>query len=113
VAAELADCGVQALRLYEQRGLINPSRTAGGTRRYSLDNVNEARRITDLLDTGLNLAGISQILQLEQELILIKVEIAQLKEQLRARSGLQDTGKTAPAPAGTRRRRASPPRASR
>jgi DNA-binding transcriptional MerR regulator len=106
VAAELAECGIQALRLYEQRGLISPARTAGGTRRYSLDNVNEVRRITDLLESGLNLAGISQIFQLEHELNAIKAEVAQLKEQLQA-TGRPEKGQVVRAPAGTPRRATS------
>jgi MerR family transcriptional regulator, heat shock protein HspR len=111
VAAELAECGIQALRLYEQRGLISPARTVGGTRRYSLDNVNEVRRITGLLDSGLNLAGISQIFRLEHELDAIKAEVAQLREQLQATGRPEKADQAVRTPAGTRRRAA--PRASR
>jgi MerR family transcriptional regulator/heat shock protein HspR len=64
-AAELAGMGVQNLRLYEQRGLITPARTDGGTRIYSADDVDRLRRIGELLAAGLNLAGISQVLALE------------------------------------------------
>ena len=58
VAAELVGMGVQNLRLYEARGLLEPDRTDGGTRRYSADDLDRLRRIGDLLDAGLNLAGI-------------------------------------------------------
>ncbi|MGQ0629649.1 MAG: MerR family transcriptional regulator [Sporichthyaceae bacterium] len=78
VAAELAECGVQALRLYEQRGLVTPARSAAGTRRYSLDNVHQARRIAGLLGTGLNLAGIAQVFALEAENAALRAQIAQL-----------------------------------
>jgi MerR family transcriptional regulator/heat shock protein HspR len=67
VAAELLGMGVQNLRSYEARGLVQPERTTGGTRRYSTDDLNRLRRIGDLLDAGLNLAGISMVLDLEAE----------------------------------------------
>ena len=65
VAAELVGMGVQNLRLYEARGLLEPDRTDGGTRRYSADDLDRLRRIGDLLDAGLNLAGIGMVLDLE------------------------------------------------
>ena len=65
VAAGLVGMGVQNLRLYEARGLLEPSRTAGGTRRYSDDDLARLRRIGELLDEGLNLAGIGKVLGLE------------------------------------------------
>jgi DNA-binding transcriptional MerR regulator len=65
VAAELVGMGTQALRLYEARGLLEPHRTSGGTRRYSADDLDRLRRIGELLDGGLNLAGIAMVLQLE------------------------------------------------
>ncbi len=67
VAAELVGIGVQNLRLYEARGLFEPDRTEGGTRRYSADDLDRLRRIGDLLDAGLNLAGIAMVLELEEE----------------------------------------------
>ncbi len=66
VAAELVGMGVQNLRLYESRGLVDPERTDGGTRRYSVNDLERLRRIGDLLDAGLNLAGIGMVLDLEQ-----------------------------------------------
>lgn len=65
VAAELVGMGVQTLRLYEARGLLEPERTEGGTRRYSADDLDRLRRIGDLLDAGLNLAGVAMVLDLE------------------------------------------------
>jgi DNA-binding transcriptional MerR regulator len=59
--------GTQNLRLYEARGLLAPDRTGGGTRRYSVDDLDRLRRIGDLLADGLNLAGISMVLDLENE----------------------------------------------
>jgi len=65
VAAELAGTGVQNLRAYEARGLLLPERTAGGTRRYSANDLVMLRRIGDLLDAGLNLAGIALVIPLQ------------------------------------------------
>ncbi len=67
VAAELLGVDVQSLRLYERRGLLEPARTAGGTRRYSGDDIDRLRRITELLAAGLNLAGIALVLHLEAD----------------------------------------------
>jgi MerR family transcriptional regulator/heat shock protein HspR len=67
VAAELAGTGVQNLRTYERAGLVAPARTEGGTRRYSPDDVERLQRIVELLDGGLNLAGVTLVLQLEAD----------------------------------------------
>jgi MerR family transcriptional regulator, heat shock protein HspR len=72
VAAELVGMGVQNLRLYERRGLIDPHRTEGGTRRYSEEDLARLRRIRELLAEGLNLAGISMVVQLESENALLR-----------------------------------------
>ena len=81
VAAELVGMGVQNLRAYEARGLLEPERTDGGTRRYSADDLDRLRRIGDLLDAGLNLAGISMVLDLETQ-----------NSELRAKDGAQHEG---------------------
>jgi DNA-binding transcriptional MerR regulator len=67
VAAELVGTGVQNLRLYESRGLVEPRRTDGGTRRYSENDVARLRRVTELLAEGLNLAGVALVLDLEHD----------------------------------------------
>lgn len=67
VAADLVGMGAQRLRLYEARGLLQPERTAGGTRRYSANDLDRLRRIGDLLEAGLNLAGIGMVLDLEAQ----------------------------------------------
>lgn len=66
VAAELSGVPAQSLRLYEQHGLT-PSRSEGGTRRYSADDLARLRRISALVDAGVNLAGIARILNLEDD----------------------------------------------
>ena len=65
VAAELVGSAPQNLRLYEARGLLNPARSAGGTRRYSNEDLTRLREIGRLLDAGLNLAGITAVLELQ------------------------------------------------
>jgi MerR family transcriptional regulator/heat shock protein HspR len=67
VAADLAGMDPQSLRLYERRGLLEPARTPGGTRLYSAEDVERLHRIADLLDDGVNLAGISRVFALEDD----------------------------------------------
>ena len=67
VAAELSGIAVQSLRLYERYGLLTPGRSDGGTRRYSADDLARLRRISELVDAGVNLAGIARILCLEDD----------------------------------------------
>jgi MerR family transcriptional regulator/heat shock protein HspR len=65
VTSELSGIAPQTLRLYERRGLLTPSRSDGGTRRYSDDDLERLERITELVEQGINLAGVCQILDLE------------------------------------------------
>jgi DNA-binding transcriptional MerR regulator len=74
VAAELVGTGVQNLRAYEARGLLKPERTEGGTRRYSADDLDRLRRIGDLLEAGLNLAGIAMVMDLQDENTQLRAE---------------------------------------
>ena len=67
VAAELTGTAVQNLRVYERHGLVEPSRTGGGTRRYSEHDLTRIRRVLALLADGLNLAGIALVLELEDD----------------------------------------------
>ena len=67
VAAELVGTGVQNLRAYEKRGLLEPSRTDGGTRLYSEADLARLTRIGELLASGLNLAGVAMVLELEAD----------------------------------------------
>ena len=68
VAAELAGVHPQTLRIYERRGLLDPARTGGGSRRYSDADIEQLRRIQELTSEGLNLAGVQMVLELEAEL---------------------------------------------
>jgi DNA-binding transcriptional MerR regulator len=74
VAAELVGTGVQNLRAYEARGLLEPERTQGGTRRYSANDLDRLRRIGDLLEAGLNLAGIGMVMDLQDENTQLRAE---------------------------------------
>jgi MerR family transcriptional regulator, heat shock protein HspR len=74
VAAELVGTGVQNLRAYEARGLVEPERTEGGTRRYSANDLGRLRRIGDLLGAGLNLAGIAMVMDLQDENSQLRAE---------------------------------------
>lgn len=75
VAAELVGMGTQNLRLYESRGLLEPTRTEGGTRRYSAEDLDRLRRIGQLLAAGLNLAGIALVLELEAANAQLRAEL--------------------------------------
>jgi MerR family transcriptional regulator/heat shock protein HspR len=69
VAAELAEMHPQTLRMYEARGLIEPKRSPKGTRLYSQDDVERLRRIQQMTnELGLNLAGVEQVLEMEEQL---------------------------------------------
>jgi MerR family transcriptional regulator/heat shock protein HspR len=84
-AAELVGMGVQNLRLYERRGLLHPGRTDGGTRRYSEDDLAILRRIAELLEQGLNLAGISAVLGLEADVHGLTADNTELRAELNRR----------------------------
>lgn len=67
VAAEMTSMQIQNLRVYERRGLLDPDRTPGGTRLYSPADIERLHHIGELLNQGLNLAGIAKVLTLEEE----------------------------------------------
>lgn len=99
VAAELAGVPVPSLRLFESRGLIDPARTDGGTRRYSSDDISRARHVTELQDAGLNLAGIAAVLALEDRLETLVSENAGLHAEItRLRETRQVNTDVPPAP---------------
>jgi MerR family transcriptional regulator/heat shock protein HspR len=82
VAAELADMHPQTLRMYEQRGLIEPKRSPKGTRLYSHEDVEKLRRIQQMTaELGLNLAGVEKVLELEQQLERTRRRVAALERR--------------------------------
>ncbi len=75
VAAELAGVHPQTLRIYERKGLLDPARTLGGSRRYSERDIDQLRRIQDLTNAGLNLEGVRRVLELEAEVARLRAEL--------------------------------------
>ena len=80
VFAELAGVHPQTLRNYERTGLLDPSRTSGGSRRFSDEDLARLRRIQELTNEGVNLEGVKRILALE-------IELADARERLQRVSG--------------------------
>lgn len=83
VAAELAGVHPQTLRIYERRGLLDPARTGGGSRRYSQRDIERLRRIQALTDAGLNLAGVKAVMELEDEVARLRAQLAQAMAEAR------------------------------
>lgn len=81
VAAEVTGVNPQMLRVYEQKGLLDPHRTAGGTRRYSGQELDRIDEITTLLAAGLNLAGVEHVFRLRAENLRLQHEIDQLRRR--------------------------------
>ncbi len=102
VAAELVDMHPQTLRLYERKGLIEPSRSAGKTRLYSQRNIEQLREIRRLTqELGVNLAGVEEIIRLRQKLDVLQVRMEERIDSLQERLQLELKGARAlPAQAG-------------
>jgi MerR family transcriptional regulator/heat shock protein HspR len=82
VAAELAEMHPQTLRMYEQRGLINPKRSPKGTRLYSQRDVDRLRRIQELTcELGMNLAGVERVFELEDQIERMSKRLRALEER--------------------------------
>jgi MerR family transcriptional regulator/heat shock protein HspR len=91
IAAQLAAMHPQTLRVYERRGLLQPQRSAKNTRLYSLADVERLRRIQELTDFGLNLAGVERVLALESQLAVMVGQLDRLRAELaRAADDLRD-----------------------
>jgi MerR family transcriptional regulator/heat shock protein HspR len=86
VAADLVGMHPQTLRIYEQKGLVRPKRTAGNTRLYSdvdLERLRLIQRLTNEL--GLNLAGVEHVLRLEDQLKKMQARFDRLEREMRER----------------------------
>lgn len=83
VAAELAGVHPQTLRIYEQKGLVNPQRTRGNTRMYSQADIERLQLINELTSEGINLAGVIRILDLQGRLNERDDEIDDLHKRVR------------------------------
>jgi MerR family transcriptional regulator/heat shock protein HspR len=88
VAAELVGMHPQTLRIYESKGLIRPKRTAGNTRLYSEADLERLRLIQQLTnELGLNLAGVEQVLRLEDELRRMRARLDRMEREMREAIG--------------------------
>jgi MerR family transcriptional regulator/heat shock protein HspR len=81
VAAELTGMHPQTLRIYERKGLLDPSRTPGGSRRFSERDLERLRHIQELTATGLNLEGVRRVLQLESDVARLRQELVAARAQ--------------------------------
>ena len=91
VAAQLVELPEATLRLFVSKGLLTPSRSEGGTRRYSDDDVERLRRAAQLRDDGLNIVGIARVLDLQDENASLQDENASLQdENASLREGLDE-----------------------
>lgn len=103
IAAELAGVHPQTLRVYERKGLVQPQRTEGNTRRYSESDIARLRRIQELTQEGLNLAGVIRVMELERRLERAEMrferalqEIDDLHAQMQEAIGRRDRSSLVP-----------------
>lgn len=87
VAAELCGLHPQTLRVYEREGLIDPDRSSGGTRLYSGSDVEKLRAIASLTDTGINIAGIKRVLELQEEVRRLQAQVERLDPRVKKQAG--------------------------
>jgi MerR family transcriptional regulator/heat shock protein HspR len=91
VAAELAGVHPQTLRIYERKGLLEPQRTPGGSRRYSQREIELLQRIQELTNGGLSIAGVKLVLDLETRLEETRAKLDEARDDLeRARREAHD-----------------------
>ena len=83
VAAALSGMHPQTLRIYERRGLIEPFRTPGGTRRYSDADLERLSLIQDLTSQGINIEGVKRIMRLEAENEALRNEVRRLRRRMK------------------------------
>jgi MerR family transcriptional regulator/heat shock protein HspR len=81
VAAELSGVHPQTLRIYERKGLVDPTRTPGGSRRFSEMDLARLRRIQELTSAGVNLEGVRRVLELETEVLGLHAQLDQVRQE--------------------------------
>ncbi len=92
VAAAMAGMHPQTLRQYDRLGLVSPTRTGGGGRRYSARDVEVLREVQRLSqEEGVNLAGIKRVIELENQVEALQQRVQELGEELRAARSATDT----------------------
>ncbi len=82
MAAELSGLHPQTLRIYERRGLVEPHRTPGGTRRYSQADIDRLQLIQTLTEQGLNLEGVKKVMALQNRIQALEQELGHLQERM-------------------------------
>jgi MerR family transcriptional regulator, heat shock protein HspR len=82
VAAELTGLHAQTLRQYDRLGLVSPTRTSGGGRRYSRRDITVLREVVRLSGLGLGLEGVRQVLELENQVAALRSRILELEAEL-------------------------------
>jgi MerR family transcriptional regulator/heat shock protein HspR len=95
VAAELAGVHPQTLRIYERRGLLQPYRTPGGTRRYSEEDLERLGTIQELTADGVNLEGVRRILEMHEEIERLQKQVSRLRRLLGESEQRHRSGTTA------------------
>lgn len=104
VAAELAGMHPQTLRIYERKGLLEPYRTPGGTRRYSQEDIERLALIQELTSQGVNLEGVRRILRSREETQRLRAQVERLRRLL-AESEQRVSGRPNPGETVIRRTR--------
>ena len=85
VAAESVKIHPQTLRIYDRRGLVQPARTGGGSRRYSDADIDKLRRVHELTSEGMNLDGVERVMALEDEVARLKAQVQRLTRELESK----------------------------
>ncbi|MBC7595786.1 MAG: helix-turn-helix transcriptional regulator [Kineosporiaceae bacterium] len=97
VAAELSGLHPQTLRTYDRLGLVQPARTGGGGRRYSIRDIEVLREVAKLTGQGLGLEGVRRVLELEHQVYALRERIGELQVELAAAHHAMSTTQNLPA----------------
>jgi MerR family transcriptional regulator/heat shock protein HspR len=97
VAAELSGLHPQTLRTYDRLGLVQPARTGGGGRRYSIRDIEILRQVARLSAEGLGLEGVKRVLELEHQVYALRERVGELQAELAAAHHLMNTTQNLPA----------------
>ena len=97
VAAELSGLHPQTLRTYDRLGLVQPGRTGGGGRRYSIRDIEVLREVAKLTGQGLGLEGVRRVLELEHQVYALRERIGELQAELAAAHQAMSTTQNLPA----------------
>lgn len=97
VAAELSGLHPQTLRTYDRLGLVEPGRTGGGGRRYSIRDIEILRQVAKLTAEGLGLEGVRRVLQLEHQVYALRERVGELQAELAAAHAALNTTQNLPA----------------